>query len=181
MPELKPRTTTVVIYQGDDLDRLAELRRAVDVARRHDAESEGARRGGDTLEAPVAEAAYDAFVDEAAERAVEVRLEAVGRKVFRNLIAEHPPREVEVDGKSVPHEDDALYEVNVESFPDALLPLSLRAPEFASEVERTRFLEDLSDGDFERLFNAAFWLNKAPGGDPKDSRFSAEPLRSNET
>ena len=34
MPELKPREAEVLIYQGDDLARLAELRQAAEVAQR---------------------------------------------------------------------------------------------------------------------------------------------------
>jgi hypothetical protein len=133
MGVLKPRTTSVVIYQGDDLEQLAELNRAVRRAeaalprqpsregatacRRRDPVRRGRARGVQT--------AYNAFVDEAAERAVVVTLTAIGRTRWRNLLAEHPPRTVhEVDGKAETIEDDQVYEVNTETFPMALLTYS---------------------------------------------------------
>ena len=105
MTDLKPRTATVVIYQGDDLATLADLRTAADIAeRKADADLrvaqararvDGPRRAGDpTPEDPQiaydaavkpSQDAYDAFVDEAAERATVVTLQAIGRKAFRSL------------------------------------------------------------------------------------------------
>lgn len=177
---IKPRQTSIVIYQGDDLERLAELRRAVTRAER---ESEGApRRGGDPDAVAGAKAAYDTFVEESAERAVLVELTALGRKRFRSLMAEHPARKVQgEDGKQETHEDDEGYGVNVETFADPLLHVSITAPEFGTPADRDAFLDSLSDGDHGRLFNAAYWLNRSPGGDPKDTRYSATSRSSSAT
>ena len=199
MSSIKPRTTTVVIYQGDDLATLAELRQAAEVAsRRAETAAKEPRRGGDEIPNADAERdAYDAFVEEAAERAVIVEVQALGRKAFRDLMGEHTPREVDVkyvDDEGVQrtrketHPDDAAFEVNVATFPDALLAYrhdgraTIASPEFPTSTARREFLDDaLSDGDFERLWTAAYYLNRGMGADPKLSTYSHAGRTSTET
>lgn len=189
MSTLKPRTATIPIYQGDDAEHLAELRMAVAVAERQAMQSQGApRRGGDDDPAEAvkaAQAAYDAFVDEAAERAVEVVVRAIGRRRFRDLVAAHPPRTTKNDeGKDVTHEDDEHLGVNVETFAPALLTFAepgedgvrtVIAPAEAvkSPTALRDFLDDdVTDGDYEKLFTVAYWINRASGSDPKELRYS---------
>lgn len=190
MPNLKPRTTSVVIYQGDDLDRLAELRRAAEQAKRIVAEAKksGTARMGDEEDDQPAKDAYDTFVEEAAERALIVQLRSIGRTRFRKLLAAHPPRMVEADGKQVAHEDDTGYEVNTETFPDALLRYNTDGirtivnPELTDKAGYDEFLdEEVAEGDFDSLWVAAYWLNRAPGADPKASRYSIDSPSSDET
>lgn len=206
---LKPRSTTVVLYQGDDMDRLADLKRAVDIAERvaqAKAEETGgsaARFGDDeptNAEAEhalaKAQAAYDTFVDEAAERALSVQLRSIGRKRFRDLLLEHPPRKVPetVDtprrlaeaeaetvetGRMVDHPDDADWGVNTETFPEALLAfrsgglVTIGQPNFDSSADVESFINDeLAEGDFEQLWVAAFMLNRSPSADPQSRRYS---------
>jgi hypothetical protein len=202
---LKPRTNTIPIYQGDDTERLSELRMAVAVAERQAeikrqqwSDSQGGpRRVGDkpavsaedvqAADAAVqaAEDAFDAFVDEAAERAVEVVVRAIGRRRFRDLVAAHPQRMVKGDdGKESPHPDDYGYGVNVETFAPALLGFAeagedgvrtILAPESATKSGKALedFLDDdLTDGDYEKVFQVAYWINRAPGSDPKELRYS---------
>lgn len=162
------RTASVVIYQGDDMERLAELaRKASSLEAKHEeakrqvdrAIRDGSLRVGDDLPAEYAEdlaaarAAYDAEVDEAAERATEVRVVALKRRAFRDLMAEHPPRE----GNG----DDSRYEVNVDTFAGPFLVKSITAPAGFDP-------EDLPDGEYEKLFATAYYLNRLPSQDPKD-------------
>lgn len=188
MSILKPRTATIPIYQGDDSERLAELRMAVAIAERQAAQSSGPRRGGDPApdeDVKAAQAAYDAFVDEASERAVEVVVQAIGRRRFRDLVAAHPARMVKgEDGKETTHDDDLAYEVNVETFKPALLAFAepgedgvrtIVAPAEAvkSPSALRDFLDDdITDGDYDKIFEIAYWINRAPGSDPKELRFS---------
>lgn len=205
MTEFKPRTATVVIYQGDDLSALADLRRAADIAERKAdidlniaqarARADAPRRAGDsTPEDPQvaydaavkpSRDAYDAFVDEAAERATVVTLQAIGRKAFRALMREHPPRSSEIvaeDGtkRQEIHEDDSAWGVNTETFPDELLAydddgdLTILTPEFDTAAKRRKWLDRLADGDFEQLWATAYQLNRAVGADPLASRFSPQ-------
>lgn len=184
------RTATVVIYQGDDLAQLAELRRAADDAQRlyDDAQKSATRRIGDAVDPQPAKDAYDAYIDEAAERAVEVQLQAIGRRHWRDLVEKHPPRETDevVDGaaRKVTHDDDEPFGVNTRTFPEELLAFSvdgvrtIAAPEFNTPSERQAWLDDISEGDFDRLWATAYYLNTSMGVDPKGSRFSAAPQSS---
>lgn len=171
---LKPRSATVVLYQGDDMARLAELKRAADHAAGGSRTDDGADE----------KAAYDAFVDEAAERAVEVVIQSIGPKRWQNLVLEHPPRMVESDPdkegqtKMVEHDDDYTDGVNTLTFPRALLMyaegpfVTITSPEFTDEADRAEFVDDeIAEGDFERLWRLAWDLNTARSRDPKDSRF----------
>lgn len=183
-----PRKTTVPIYDGDDFERLGELRRLVAVEERN-ASLEATRLGDGKPEALIeAEAAYNAFLDEAAERAEEWVIETIGNAEWRKLIADHPPRKVTgPDGKERTHEDDEGIEVNTETFPLALLTFvdaedpeirTITAPEFDSPAALRRRLKRLSQGEFETLWSRAYALNTGGVADPKLARFSTAPTSS---
>jgi hypothetical protein len=219
MTALKPRTATIVIYQGDDMTTLTELRRAAETARQFEELARGqaeaarevfatnARAGDDIVVEDAALAAaetetkarqdeYDAFVDEAAERAVTIELHSIGKKRFRDLMAAHPPRKVtetiqpgpDADEDATPttvervHPDDAALEVNTETFPDALLTFideddpevrTIGKPDLSGRKAVTAFVDnDLAEGDYDGIWTAAYWLNRAPSADPKASKYS---------
>lgn len=188
---IKPRTATVPIYQGDDMERIAELRMAAESAqhRAKQAAESGSRRMDDDA-GSVEKAAYDAFVIEAAERAVMVRLRAIGRGRFRDLLLEHPARQVDgPDGKET-HPEDVAYEANVTTLPDALLTFvdadadvrTIEAPEFSTRKACQDFLDnECAAGDFDKLWMTAYWLNAAPSADPKDGLYSIGDQSSIET
>lgn len=178
-----PRKTTILIYDGDDMERLADLRREVEIAKRQAEQESGVPlREGDDLPAVAerqAEAAYESFVDEAAERAEAWELHAIGHEAFRELLREHPPRKVveSVDGKDVEvtHPDDAGWDVNTETFPKALLTFvdpddedhrTVAAP-FESAGTLQKRLRRLSSGEFDSLWAAALMMNSAGIVDPK--------------
>lgn len=169
---LKPRTARFVLYQGDDMAVLAELKRAAD----HASSEPNPRGGGAGVEET---AAYEAFLDEAAERAVEIVLQAIGRRRWRDLVVAHPPRMVESEpddeGKTrqVEHDDDVQWGVNTETFPRALLTFvdgdyrTIVDPDLGDDLEA--FIDDeLAEGDFEKFWIAAFQLNASPSRDPKE-------------
>lgn len=203
---LKPRSTTVVIYQGDDMERLAELNRRVLIAKRNAEQRTGTeRRGDDDQSVTDAEAAYDTFVDEAAARALEIELHHIGRRRFRDLILEHPPRVVprKVDAErtvgeetpaqatgpaEVEHEDDEGWHINTETFSRALLCyrdneiVTIARPEFATKTDIERFIDDdLADGDYDGLWQAAYFLNRSPSSDPKVLRSTLDSPSTDET
>lgn len=191
-----PRTT-VPIYDGDDYERLRELRTAVTIAERAAIEVEGApRRFGDatTVSSAVIDAreAYDAFVDAAAARAEEWVLSSIGHQEFRALLAAHPPRVVPDPAdpmKETKHPEDVDFGVNTETFPGALLAFSdpddeehrtvLKAGELALDRVAKR-LRRLSAGEFDSLWMTAYQLNAAGVTDPKATRYSIA-ARSDET
>lgn len=158
MLTVKPRTTEVVLYQGDDYDRFTELSAAVEAAAMA-ADRSGARRLGDDEPTTAAAAEYDAFVEEAVGRGVTVRLEAIPRKDFRALVVKHPARE----GNDV----DKGWGFNFETMCDDLVPASIPlTDQFSSEAERETFLDSLSDADYSRLYTAAVEVNQGGGPDP---------------
>lgn len=169
MTRLKPRTATIVLYQGDDMARLAELARAKEQA------AGGNRADDGAIEA----AAFEAFLTEAAERAVEVVLQSIGRRRWRDLVMEHPPRMVDSEpddeGKThlIEHDDDVQWGVNTETFPRALLMFvdgdhrTIAEPDLGDDL--AEFVDDeLAEGDFERAWIAAFQLNASPSINPKE-------------
>lgn len=210
MSTIKPREAEIVIYQGDDLTRLAELRKSAEVARRAarraaDLAKASPLRVGDDVsstededEALPEEAAYDAAVEEAAERAVVVRIRAIGRRRFRDLMAEHPPRKVMVkrgegdEEREVEeaHPDDASFDVNTETFGPALLGFvdpddeeirTIAEPEFSRKALAAFIDDEISEGDFESMWVGAYYLNRSPSADPKASRYSTASPRSTAT
>lgn len=181
MTAIKPRTTRVVIYQGDDLARLSELddavTRAEDAVKRATKEALRPRLiherdPGETARTDLAaaKASRDDFAAEAESRGVAVVMHALQRKAWRALMREHGPR----DGEK----RDEVLGVNMETLPDVLLPQVICRDEHcpicldmdqASTIEgdTDSFLESLSDYDYyDRLFLQAFAINR--GSAPAD-------------
>ena len=197
------RKISIPLYDGDDFDRLSELRREIDIAERK-AELPflpgSPRRLGDLGDETVAraevkraKAAFSEAVDEAAGRAETWVLEAIGHEEFRDLLAAHPPRKVTetVDGedREVTHPDDAGWEVNTQTFPRALLEfvdpeddeIRTVAEPALDPVALRRRIKRLSAGEFDTLWVAAHELNAGRVADPKASASYVGGQRSDET
>lgn len=200
MPEI-----TITIYADGDQERLGELRRAADHARRLAIANAGVPlRGGDESPDEVvaqAQAAHDAFVDEAAERAEGWHLHSIGFEEYRNLVKAHPARKVteqREDGtvEEKAHPDDEDFGINVETFPKELLlfadpedddlrtvvELKVGRENIAKNPEKLRKrVKRLSAGQFYALWTNAMVLNQIGVSDPKFDRFSPTTPRSSET
>lgn len=202
---------TIPLYQDDDFERLADLRREVSIAERHLAQERmnaaednmGTARAGDDVPDKVrlaeaaldtARAAFAAFVDEASERAEMWSLKPIGHEEFRKLLKDHPPRKVfEGEGddrKEVDHPDDEQWDVNTETFPKALLLFvdpedeevrTVVEPKFDSEAAFRRRVKRLSEGEFQSLWVTAYMANKGGVSDPKSDPSYAATPRSIET
>lgn len=175
---------TVPIYQDQDMERLVDLRREVDIAERYAKSGTPSPRMGDDEADPVvaAKEAFDAFVLEAAERAEIWKLETIGHEEFRALLRAHPPR-TETDDKGVETlvPEDQGFDVNTETFPKALLLFvdpedeeirTVVAPKFDSEAALRRRVKRLSAGQFDTLWVMALSINRNLVSDPLDGRFS---------
>lgn len=166
---LTRRTESVVFYQDDDENRLKELREAAERVK----PDPKARVSPRTLDEPdpaelYAEAtrAHDDFKDEATTRAVVVVVQALRRKAWRSLVAEHKP----VEGVLV---DESLG-VNAVTFSEALVPVSIAEPAFTPDGLE-EFLGDLSDGQYDQIFWAAWRANRLGASDPKERLSNGTP------
>lgn len=192
---------TIPIYHNDDFERLAELRinlaiaeRRYETAKAEAAMSQGsALRMGDDDPDDVAEKhealeserrAFNAFVDEATERAEMWVLQPIGHEEFRDLLKAHPPRKIMSgegdEAKEVTHPDDEGWEINSETFPKALLLFvdpdddELRTvvePEFDTEAALRKRVKRLSEGEFTSMWTTAYAANKGGVRDLKAVRF----------
>lgn len=181
---------TIIIYADDDEARLLELRRDIGLAEaEHEKARKAATRYGDgdlgaSEKVQAAEDAYDAFVDEAAERAEAWELSSIGHGEFRDLLATHPARKVDNDDtsegapKQVVHPEDRQFGVDTSTFGEALLTFKGRRGR-RTIIEPTEDLldrlEDLSAGQFDTLWVTAYYLNLGGPSDPKAMRFSTDP------
>lgn len=170
MTKLKPRTTTVTLFQGDDFDRERELRGVVEAAVMADSNT---RRMNDPDTVSVAADAYDAFVKDATTRGETIPLAMLPRGVWREMVAKHPPRD--------DSEGDERWGFNYLTLADDLVPASVAAgqeiePSYFESVEvlhfdslgdRDEFLDALCDADFTKVYNEALNLNQAAGPNPK--------------
>lgn len=175
------RTAEVPIFQGADVSVIEEARLAWNRA-------EAQRQMNETLARPSARMApddegsqeaakaaqdaadaYDAAVADALPRAVVAKVQAIGGKAYRHLRAEHPPRPDD--------EDDETLGFNRSTFLDALLEFfdgetgekTLVYPEFSSKNALVAWLDDLSNGVFSDLADAAVIVNQGGSPDPKVS------------
>ena len=175
-----PRIATAVLYDGDDFEDLANLRLAYDLAaEKADAlKAPGAMRSVLPHELPDVEGALKAYtdaVDAASARATDVKVQDIGSKRWRDLIAEHQPR------KDNPTDQYVGY--NTDTFPEALLKFddgnrrTIVEPTFDRKDDRDDWLDDISSADFEQILNAALKVNRGQLADPKDVRpSSAQPI-----
>jgi len=184
---------TIVIYEGDDFEKLADLRTEVAIAERAANDTRTSPRFGDDEPDPVrlAKDAYDAFVDVAAERADAWELHSIGHEAWRDLLVAHPPRKVTVkvegEDKEVDHEDDDPFGVNVETFGKALLLFvdpedneHRTVAKISDEppADLGKRLRRLSLGQFDTLWLTAYSLNTGGVADPKSARYSTGPRSS---
>ena len=182
------RSETVTFLRGDDEAELRRLRaeaarlreiadKAASAASRaaagKDADAAGkrkaaeARKEADTAAAKAtdAEQAADEFAAQAEERGARVVVRSVGRKTWRKLLAEHPPRDDE--------DADKVLGANAQTFGEAVVPKCVASitrsdgSSVLSDEDREDFLDGLSEAQFGTLEVVAFGLNASVGADPK--------------
>lgn len=153
MTTFEPRTAVVTIFQGDYLDRIRFLEQKYQAA--VESEKSGPPRMNDEVPESVGLAEeHKALVAEAEATALNVTLKALGRKAWRALVAQHPPR----DG----NDEDKAVGVNEETFKDALIAASVVAPDLSEDD-----LDALADTDNDALYYTAFGLNRSRVVGPK--------------
>lgn len=176
MSAFTPRTAVVTIWAGDDLDQIRHLERLAEAAKEA-ADESGPRLNHETPEYLDLAKQHDELVKAAEGRAVHVRLQALPRKQWKALIAEHPPRKAGDSGVSdTQARSDALTGANDDSLKEPLVVASIVEPDLTPDD-----LDSLSDIDFDRLYIAAFSLNRGTVADPKASLVSRLTPTSSET
>lgn len=174
------QTTTLHLLTGDYPDRLQLAFAAARAA-------EGASvtlLSGEEHPYDVLKAEYDALKAEAEAAGINVTLESVGRKGWRQLKGNHPPR---TTGDAETIKGDRLAGVNVESVEDDLVHASLRAPEgrecahdqrqaslgcstdnpCANRGAYDEWADELSEGEFQTILRRAWELANVAQHDPK--------------
>ena len=164
MPSLTPRTETVLLYQGDDRDKIAELLTEVQV--------EAVKLAGpNRVNEPAVEAveAYNAFLAEAETRAVRCGLSSIGRTRWRDLLEQHTvTKTVKVEDADENKYEREVTDLDQRAFSEAVVPLALVEPKFDTEDAKRAFLDELNDADFSLLYSAAYKANASSGVvDPK--------------
>jgi hypothetical protein len=144
---MNQRTFTVELYQGDDLERLAELSSAATKVGPPGKNTTALEDG----EYAAAAQAHDDFLAEAKTRAVKVELKPMLRKDYQQLQVDHPPRE---DDPS-----DQAIGANSLTFIEPLLMASIVGPPM-SDAERQEFLDSLNNAQFTHLADEALTINR---------------------
>ncbi|VXC08800.1 hypothetical protein [Aeromicrobium sp. 9AM] len=167
MATIEPRTTVVTIYQGDYLDRIRHLERKYEAALESEKSSSRPLAADGESSTDIADQ-HAELVAEAEVSALDIKVKALGRRKWRELVAAHPPRE---DSRS-----DQAVGVNEDTFKDVLIAASVVEPDLSEDD-----LDQLSDIDNDRLYFAAFALNRAEAPSPKAHLVSPTSTESDET
>jgi hypothetical protein len=182
-----PRTRSIVLLQGEDeeeldtlRDRAAELRQKADSLKPKQGQrpaavgllTEGDDSSAAEAAAVAAEKAADDFAAAAALRGVKVIMRSLGRKKWRDILKNHPPREGDAQ--------DRVARYNVDTAPEDIVPACLASPALA-DAEREEFLDSLTDGQFQQIAWLAHIVNQGVGADPTQRLLSTSSQTSDET
>lgn len=165
------QTATINLLTGDYPDRLNQAWAAAQAALKD--ESPKTLADGDPYGTLKDE--YEALKAEAIAAGKTVKIKAVGRREWRRLKLEHPPR-TDADEETV--RGDRMAGVNVESVEDDLVYVSLLEPEFESRAAYDEWANELSEGEFQTILQRAWKLANIAQYDPKS--LPASPIRSSD-
>jgi len=179
---INPRVEKVIILQGDDDEKVRELRteitrieaRKPTKAELNQASLMGENSSLDTWqkELDAAKKAHDDFSAKAEKRGVTVVLRALGRKTYRELIAKHPPRDDD--------EQDKGFGANIDTLSEDLVPACIASPAGTAGAIAD-FLDSLNEGQFGDLSVKAWQLNVGRTADPTQRLSSVASHTSNGT
>jgi hypothetical protein len=147
------RTFKVELFQGDDLDRISELRTAAESAKPGE-EATPLDQG----EYASAAEAHDAYLADAKTRAVTVEMKPLLRKDYQALLVAYPPRDDDPG--------DSVVGANANAMAEPLLLKSITSVEVdgtlhsLSDGERQEFLDSLNAAQFAHLMDQALTINR---------------------
>jgi hypothetical protein len=154
------QTTTIHLLTGDYPDRLNLAFRAAKAAE----DDESPLLNGEEHPYDVLSREYAELKAEAEEAGIAVTLQAIGRKGWRELKANHPPR---TEGDADTIKADRLAGVNVATVEDDLVYASVIKPEFSSRGAYDEWADALSEGEFQTILQKAWSLANVAQYDPK--------------
>jgi hypothetical protein len=160
----RPQRETVKIYlRGDIRDQIYDL--DAQLAEIGD-KAKDTRLNGDQQARALA-TKIKKLEAEAEKAVVKVVLEALPKKEWRELVAKHPAT-------------DKVSPFNMATIWDDAIPACWVEPEIDAET-RDMFLEKLSEGQFDKLAETAYALNKGDGAVPFSQLASMALRNSDET
>lgn len=158
MTEVKRATRTVRLYVGGDLDLVDEYNRL-----QEEAADPTSLAGADTARLDEVRALLAA--DE-----MPFRFQALGRRSLRKLLDDNPPR------KDKPR--DQVIGFNEDAATAALIRKCLLDPDLPEAALTELLDEDLTDGQYEKLSDAVWVLNRRTVDVPFSSTASTSPRNS---
>lgn len=171
---MNQRTFKIELFQGDDLDRLAELSNAASAVKPGPLST-----GMEDGEYAAAAEAHDAFLANAKTRAETVEMKPMLRKPYQALQVANPPRD--------DNDSDAALGANSDTFvEELLLGCIVGPPDIAADKQA--FLDSLNNAQFQLLADEAVTINrvvfapKAPllgsAGSPSSDETTVSPASS---
>ncbi len=168
--KIKRRYKDVVVFQGDDAAAVENARRVYNEEATNT--TRAALREGDASPLVEAAQALDAARDAGLANAVTVTVQQLGRKTYRRLKAQCPPRDDDKNDEQAGYNTEAFAELVLEFIDPVTGERSIVNPPFDSQADLVDWLDDQSDGTFEDLFWAAIEVNEGHNPDPKASATS---------
>lgn len=194
---IAPRIAVVTIYPGDYLDRIRLLEQRAAAA--FETEKSETRTLAEVPKYLELAEQHDALVEEAESLATHLTVQALPRRIWKQLLKDHQPRTGD-DVDEGTQAADAKVGFNIDTFPDALVygghvTIDGQPVRYGSvinpDVDPLKTddldlyyrddLDDLADIDFDRVYYTAYGLNRVPGTDPKASLVSQLTAKSVET
>lgn len=194
VPTVTRRYDDVPIFQGDDAERIEETRAHLNRAMVTAASPRAPRplRVGDEVDdgrdqLVAAAKALDELVAECLPRAVIVRVQALGRRTWRALLLDYPPRPGNERDEELGYDQDAMAQAVLAYRDDATGEHTIAhvrlgeqdedaGERFGSKAEVEEWLDELNDGNFTQLAVAAIDVNEGGSPDPKAS-FASQVAR----
>lgn len=144
-----PQTSVKLCLDGQLADEYAAVEQQL-------AQAKSEAKKADSMSAGTGVRALEAQLEKLRKQAeastVTFKLRAVGRKRWTELMAEHPPREGNTK--------DTLVGANEDTLAEALIREGLVEPLLSAEQLATLLDEHLSEGQYNELANAAYFVNR---------------------
>lgn len=166
----RPRRHVDLVMNAEAAAEIGALEDLLERAQRHDEAN-----GTDTVR-DVAKRLQEAEA-QAEESRVRFTLQAIPHRAYQQLRAEHPPtkEQIEEAAKRGSNEEPVF---DPDSFAPALVEAQLLEPKPDSPEEFTEFWDSISDGQLNRLWNAALLVQFQTGELGPPSQAAADVLRS---